>query len=74
MLIALILFKTILPVVSHGCETWSLILRDEYRLWVLETRVLRRIYGYKRDEVRGEWKKVHNEELNDLYCLMNCTA
>ena len=52
----------------YGCETWSLILREERRLWVFENRVLRRIFGAKRDEVTGEWRKLHNEELSDLYC------
>ena len=57
----------ILPVVLYGCETWSLTLREEHRLMVFEKRVLRRIFGPKRDEVTGEWRKLHNEELNDLY-------
>jgi hypothetical protein len=56
-----------LPVVLYGYETWSLILREEGRLRVSENRVLRRIFGPKRDEVTGEWRKQHNEELNDLY-------
>jgi len=60
-----------LPVVLYGCGTWSLILREERRLRVFENRVLRRIFGPKRDEVRGEWRKLHNEELNDLYTLPN---
>jgi hypothetical protein len=61
-------FKTIiLPVVLYGCETWSLTLREEHRLRVFENTVLRRILGPKRDEVTGEWGKLHNEELNDLY-------
>ena len=58
----------ILPVVLYGCETWSLTLREEHRLRVFENRVLRRIFGPKRDRVTGEWRKLHNEELNDLYC------
>ena len=49
------------------CETWSLTLRDECRLRVFENRVLRRVFGPKRDEVTGEWIKLHNEELNDMY-------
>ena len=57
-----------MPVVLYGCETWSLTLREERRLRVFENRVLRRIFGPKRDEVTGEWRKLHNEELNDLYC------
>jgi hypothetical protein len=55
------------PVVLYGCETWSLTLREEHRLKVFENRVLRRIFGPKRDDVRGEWRKLHNEELRDLY-------
>jgi hypothetical protein len=54
----------ILPVVLYGCETWSLTLRE---LRVFENRVLRRIFGPKRDDVTGEWTRLHNEELNDLY-------
>jgi hypothetical protein len=54
-------------VVLYGCETWSLTLREEHRLRVFENRVLRRIFGLKRDEVRGEWRKLRNEELRDLY-------
>jgi hypothetical protein len=58
---------TILPVVLYGCETWSLTLREEHRLRVFEKRVVRRIFGPKRDEVTGEWRKLHSEELRDLY-------
>jgi hypothetical protein len=58
---------TILPVVLYGCETWSLTLREEHRLKVFENRVLKRISGPKRDEVMGEWRKLHNEELRNLY-------
>ena len=61
----------ILPVVLYGCETWSLALREERRLRVFENRVLRRIVGPKRDEVTGEWNKLHIEKLNDLYCSPN---
>jgi hypothetical protein len=57
----------ILPVVLCGCETWSLTSSEERRLRVFENRVLRRIFGTKRDEVTGEWRKLHNEELNNLY-------
>jgi hypothetical protein len=57
----------ILPVVLYGCETWSLTLREEHRLRVFENKVLRRIFGLKRDEVMGEWRKLHNKELHDLY-------
>ena len=55
-----------MPVVSYGCETWSLKLREERRLWVFENGVFRRIFVPKRDVVTGEWRKLHNEELNDL--------
>jgi hypothetical protein len=62
------IYKTIiLPVVLYGCETWSLTSREEHRLRVFENRVLRRIFGSKRDEVIGSWRKLHNEELHDLY-------
>jgi hypothetical protein len=62
------IYKTInLPVVLYGCETYSLALREEYRLRVFEYRVLRKIFGPKRDEVTGEWRKLYNEELHDLY-------
>ena len=63
--------QDILPVVLYGCETWSLTLREERRLRVLENRVLRRVFGPKRDEVTGEWRKLHNEEHRDLYSLPN---
>ena len=53
-------YKCILPVVSYGCGTWSHVLREELRLRVFENRVLRRIFGPKRDEVTGEWSKLHN--------------
>jgi hypothetical protein len=51
----------------YGCETWSVTLREEQRLRVFENRVLRRIFGPKKDEVAGEWRRLHNEELNDLH-------
>jgi hypothetical protein len=54
-------------VALYGCETWSLTLREEHRLRVFENTVLRRISGLKRDEVTGGWRKLHNEELHDLY-------
>ena len=57
-----------LPVVLYGCETWSLTLREEHRRRVIDTGVLREIFGSKRDEVTGKWRKLHNEELYDLYC------
>jgi hypothetical protein len=63
------MYKTlILPVVLYGCEIWSLTLREEHRLRVLENRVLRGIFGPKRDEVIGGWRKLSNEELHNLYC------
>jgi len=55
----------------YECETWSLTLREERRLRVFENRVLRRIFRPKRDEVTREWRKLHNEELNDLHCSSN---
>ena len=54
-----------------GCETWSLTLREESKLKVIENMVLRRIFGPRRDEVTGEWMRLHNEELNDLYSSPN---
>jgi len=60
-----------LPVVLYGCETWSLTLREERGLRVFENRGLRRVFGRKRDEVIGEWRKLHNEELSDMYFLPN---
>ena len=62
---------TILPVVLYGCETWLHIMREGHRLRVFEKRVLRRIFGPKRDEVTEEWRKLHNEELHDLYSSSN---
>jgi hypothetical protein len=62
------IYKTIiLPFVLYGCETWYITLRKEHRLRVFENRVLRRIFGPKRDEVRGQWRKLHNGELHNLY-------
>ena len=60
-----------MPVVLYGCETWSLTLREGRRLRVFENRVLRRIFGPKGDEVTGDWRKLHNKELNDLYSSPN---
>ena len=58
-----------MSVCLYECETWSLTLREELRLSVFDNRVLRRIFGPERDEVTGEWRKLHNEELYDLYPL-----
>jgi hypothetical protein len=60
-----------MSVVLYGCETWPLTLREEHRLRVFENRVLRRIFGPKRDGVTEEWRRLHNEELNDLYSSPN---
>ncbi|KAJ4427519.1 hypothetical protein ANN_25167 [Periplaneta americana] len=63
------IYKTvILPVLLYGCETWTLTLREEHRLRVFENKVLRKIFGAKRDEVTGEWRKLHNTELHALCC------
>jgi hypothetical protein len=65
------IYRTIiLPIVLYGSDTWSLTLREESRQRVFEKGVLR-IFGHKRDEVTGEWKQLHNDEFNDLYCLPN---
>jgi hypothetical protein len=62
------IYKTIiLPVVLYGCETWSLTLMEQHRLRVLENRVLRGIFGPKRDEATGQWIKLHRGELHNLY-------
>jgi hypothetical protein len=64
------IYRTIIfPVVLFGCETWSLTLRQEHGLRVFENRVLRAIVGAKWDEVRKEWRRLHNEELHDLWAL-----
>jgi len=66
------IYRTIiLPVVLYGCETWSLTLREERKQRVFENMVLRRIFGSRNDEVTGEWRRLHNEELNDLYSSPN---
>jgi hypothetical protein len=66
------IYKTIiLPVILYGCKTWSLTIREEHRLRVFENKVLRRIFGPKRDDVTGGWRKLHNEELCDLYSSPN---
>ena len=64
-------FKAKIIVVLYGCEAWSLTLREERKLRVFENMVLRRIFGTRRDEVTGEWRRLHNEELNDLYSSPN---
>jgi hypothetical protein len=65
------IYKTIiLPVVLHGCETSSLTFWEEHGLRVFENRVLRRIFGLKRDEVTEGWRKLHNKEFHDLYCSL----
>jgi len=65
------IYRTIiLAFVLYGCETWSLTLREERRMRVFENKMLRRIFGPKRDDVRGEWRRLHNEELN-LYSSPN---
>jgi len=64
-------WNIIFPRVVYGCQTWSVTLREERRLKVFQNRVLRRIFGAKRDKVTGKWRKLHNEELNDLYCSPN---
>jgi len=61
-------FYVLTVVVLYGCRTWSLTLREERRLRLFENRVLRRMFGTKSDEVTGGLRKLHNEELNDLYC------
>jgi len=68
----IMIYRTIiLPEVLYGCETWLLTVRDEFRLRVFENRMLRRIFGPKTDKVTGEWRKLHNEKLNDLYSALN---
>jgi hypothetical protein len=62
-----LIVNIILPLVLYGCETWSLTLTEKHRLRAFENRVLRRIFGPKRDEVTGGWRKLHNEELHNLY-------
>ena len=64
-------YITIILLVLYGCKTWSLTLREEHTPRVVENRVLRRVFGLERDEVTGELRKLHNVELNDLYCSPN---
>jgi hypothetical protein len=66
-----IIREIILHVVLYGCETWSLILREEHRLRISENRALRRIFGPKRYEMTGDWWKLHNEDLHNLYSSPN---
>jgi hypothetical protein len=65
------IYRTIILPILYGCETWSLTLREECRLRVFENKVLRRVFEPKRDGVAWEWRKLHNEELSDLYSLPN---
>jgi hypothetical protein len=64
-------YGTIILHVLYGCETSSLMLREEHRLRVSENRVLRRIFVHNLDEVTGDWRKLHNEELHNLHCTPN---
>ena len=69
------IYRTIiLPVVLYGCEAWSLTLQEERKLRVFENMVLRRIFGPRRDEVTGEWRRLHNEKLNDILLLTQYCA
>jgi len=63
--------RVVVIVVLYGCEAWSQTLREEKNLRVFENMVLRRIFGPRRDEVTGEWRRLHNKELNDLYTSPN---
>jgi len=63
------IYRTVILFVLYECESWWLTLKEELGLRVFENRVLKRIFGPKRDEVTGEWRKIHIEELNELYSL-----
>jgi hypothetical protein len=65
------IYRIIILPVLYGCETWSLTLRKERMLRVFENRALRRVFGPQRGEVTREWRKLHNEELHDLYSSPN---
>jgi hypothetical protein len=66
------IYRTIiLPIVLYGCETWSLTLREERKLRMFDNMVLRRIFGPRRDEIMGKWRRLHTKELNDLYSSPN---
>jgi len=68
----MMIYRTIvLPIVLYGCETWSLTWREESKLRVFENMALRRMFEPRRDEVTGEWMRLYNEELNDLYSSPN---
>jgi hypothetical protein len=70
--VKLTIHKTIiLPLVLYGCETWLLIVREKHRLKVFENRMLRRIFGPKGDEIIGDWRKLRNEDLHNLYSSPN---
>jgi hypothetical protein len=70
--IKIVIYRTvILPAVTYGCATWSVTLREEQRLRVFENRLLRKIFGPKRDKVTGAWRRLHKEELHDLYSSPN---
>jgi hypothetical protein len=61
----------ILLAVFYECETWSLTLREDRKLRVFENRVLRELFGPKRDDVAGDWRRLHNQELDDMYFSPN---